>query len=77
MAAMRLYVIRVDIYEAATDYAFPIVRHEFIGRSPAEARRYHAAHMQSDAFLRQCEQKGLFNGAVKCRATKSEGWTES
>lgn len=42
---MRLYVIRVDITEAATRHAYTIVRHEFIGKTVAEARGYFASHM--------------------------------
>lgn len=71
----RLYAIQVDIYEAATAYAFPIVQHRFLGRSREEAARYHEAHRQSDSFLRECEDTELFKGQVRCRAVVSEGWT--
>lgn len=71
---MRLYQIRVAIYEAATNYAIPIVVHLFNGRTRAEAMSYHDAHLGSDAFLRDCEDKGCFAKSVPCRADYSEGW---
>lgn len=70
----RLYHVRVDIYEAASRYEFPILTHTFRGRSPKEAWGYHDAHRKSDSFLRQCEDKGLFGDNVKCRVQTSEGW---
>ena len=69
-----LYVVRVDILEAATGYRYPVVRHEFMGRSPQEAHGYHEAHRDSDEFLRQCEDRGAFRGSVRCRARMTEGW---
>ncbi len=71
---MRLYVVRVDITEAATGYAYPVVRHEFYGRSPEEAWGYHDAHKGADQFLTGCEDSGSFRGSVKCRAKITEGW---
>jgi hypothetical protein len=71
---MRLYVVRVEIREAATGYRYPIVIHEFQGKNPDEAWGYHDAHVQSDAFLRGCEQKQFFAGNVRCRADYNEGW---
>jgi hypothetical protein len=73
---MRLYVIRVDIREAATGYAYPIVTHEFKGRTREEAWGYHDAHRQADAFLRECEDKRLFRGNVQCVAELIEGWQD-
>lgn len=71
----RLYVIRVDIAEAATGYAYPVVRHEFIGRTRAEARRYLRSHLNADAFLRGCVERGSFaRGKVRCAASLTEGW---
>lgn len=78
---MRLFQIRVDIYEAATNYAYPIVTHVFTGKTEKEARAYHDAHRRADAFLRQCEDKGVFGGVgtnsrggVRCRAQLSQRW---
>jgi len=71
---MRLYIIRVDIYEEASDYAYPIVTHLFQGRTREEAKGYHEAHRRSDSFLRQCEDRGMFQGGVRCRARTSQGW---
>ena len=73
---MRLYQIRVDIYESATWYRYPVVTHLFHGVNRYEARRYHESHRKADEFLRQCEDKGVFRGEVHCRAVKSEGWIE-
>jgi hypothetical protein len=71
---MRLYSIRVDIYEEASGYVYPIVTHLFTGRTPEEARGYHRAHRQSDAFLRQCEDRGVFQDQVRCQTRVTEGW---
>ena len=73
---MRLYRIQIDIFEAATGYAYPIVTHVFQGRTSKEAEGYHEAHRRSDAFLKDCEDKQLFAGNVRCRAVRREGWTE-
>jgi len=57
-----MYVIRIDIYEAKS---YPIVRHEFRGKSQAEATRYFNAHMNTDSFLRECVKTGFY-GNMKC-----------
>ena len=52
------YKLVVDIYEpegAGTDY--PILRHEFFGRTEKEAEGYFRAHLATDTFLRGCVQK--------------------
>lgn len=72
--ARRLYVVRVDVYEAGSQYAFPVVTHLFNGRNRKEAWHYHESHRKSDAFLRQCEDKGTFGSDVKCRIHVTEGW---
>lgn len=71
---MRLYAIQVDIYEPSSGDAYPIVQHRFLGRDRNEAAGYHESHRKSDAFLRQCEDKGLFADRVRCRAVITEGW---
>lgn len=68
---MALYYVQVDIYEPSRD--FPVVQHRFNGRTREEARGYHEAHRKSDSFLRQCEDKGVFDGRVMCRAIVREG----
>lgn len=73
----RLYVVRVEIREEASRYAYPIVVHLFCGRTRKEARGYHAAHKKADAFLRACEGRGRFGGGVRCRARITEGWRGS
>lgn len=72
--ARRLYQVRVDIYESATRYEYPVVTHLFHGRTKEEAWKIHASHRESDSFLRECEDKGVFKGRVHCRAQISEGW---
>lgn len=71
---MTLYQIRIDIFEAATRYAYPVVTHIFKGKTKEEAEHYHEAHRRADAFLRACEDRGVFGGKVKCRAKRREGW---
>jgi hypothetical protein len=71
-----MYVIQVDIYERATHFAYPIVQHRFIGKTPPEAAGYHQAHKKSDRFLRECEDKGMFEGSVSCHAVITEGWQQ-
>lgn len=73
---MNLYQIRVAIYEVATNYEIPIVVHLFNGRTPDEAAAYHDAHRKSDRFLRECEDTSVFDNAVACRASVSEGWVK-
>lgn len=70
---MRLYVIRVDITEAATNHRYPIVRHEFSGRTHEEAIGYLRSHMRSDRFLRDCIESEKFD-RVQCRATVNSFW---
>ena len=68
----RLYQIRIDVFESA-DY--PVVTHLFTGKTKKEAWRYHESHRKSDAFLRQCEDKGRFGKDVRCEARiTKEGW---
>ena len=73
MASKPLYRIRVDITEAATDHAYPVVTHLFHGRTPREALRYFAAHCKTDAFLRGCVERGRWS-TVRCRARVSASW---
>lgn len=70
----RLYVVTVEIFEAATSYAYAVVSHSFAGRTKKEAWRYHDSHLKSDRFLRDCEMNGKF-GDVKCRSVVTyDGW---
>lgn len=58
----------VDIYEpkgAGTDY--PILRHEFYGKTKAEAEGYFRAHLGTDSFLRGCTQKRHYK-SIECFA---------
>lgn len=60
-----LVALVVDIYESGADY--PIVRHEFIGKTRQEAEGYFKAHQKTDAFLAGC-LAGHFKD-IRCRAT--------
>lgn len=73
---MKLYQIRVDIYEAATAYRYPVVTHLFHGRTKDEAQRYHRSHLKSDAFLRACEAGRAYRG-VRCVADTRARWVRS
>ena len=60
----------VDTYEAT--HTYPIVTHRFSGDTRREALRYYQAHLQTDAFLRACVQRGRFGtgaNAFPCRTT--------
>ena len=60
-----LVALVVDIYEQGND-EYPVVRHEFIGRTPEEAKGYFHAHTETDVFLAGC-LKGHFKDFA-CRA---------
>jgi len=62
----RGFILRIDIYESKP---YPVVRHEFRGRTVAEVRRYALAHAKSDKFFLDCLVFGRF-GNVKCRAVR-------
>lgn len=72
---MKLYQVRVDIFEPATP-GFPIVTHLFTGKSREQAWHFHEAHRKSDVFMRECEDKHLYAGSVECQAMVSEGWVQ-
>jgi hypothetical protein len=58
----------VDIYEpegAGLDY--PILRHEFYGKTREEAWGYYQAHLGTDEFLRDCVTARRWQ-SVKCQA---------
>jgi nitrate reductase alpha subunit len=48
---------------------FPVVRHEFLGRTAEQAESIYRAHLQYDAFLRSCVG-GDFHG-MRCRNVTS------
>jgi hypothetical protein len=45
----------------------PIVMHTFYGDTYHEVEAVYAAHQSSDRFLRDCNEKGCFEGKVPCR----------
>lgn len=62
---LKAYVL--DIYERSVGPEYPVVQHEFYGRSRAEARGYLQAHMTTDKFMSDCMLKGRW-GDVLCRS---------
>lgn len=62
---MQLHVVVVDVFEAATRFRYPVVRHAFYGRSREEADGYFRAHLETDSFLRDCLENKRWNG-VSC-----------
>lgn len=67
MKSPRIKLV-VDIYEpegAGNDY--PILRHEFYGKTKDEAEGYYDAHLQTDEFLRGCVQRSAWR-KVRCYA---------
>lgn len=60
------YVLQIDIYEKKP---YPIVRHEFRGRTIQEVRQYAVAHAKNDRFLLECLVSGRFDN-LKCRAVR-------
>jgi hypothetical protein len=51
--------VQVDIFE---DTMYPVVRHQFFGKTMREARAYYTAHMGTDSFLRDTVKTGYFKG---------------
>lgn len=72
---MKLYWVKVNIYEEATGYKYPVVSHVFYGKTRKEAWNYHESHRKSDSFLKQCEDLGAFQKRLKCRVVITEGKT--
>jgi hypothetical protein len=70
-----LWVLVHQIFEQATNYAYPVVEHRFVGKTKAEAQGYHDAHLGTDSFLRGCEQRGRWQD-VTCRVELSWWWMD-
>lgn len=65
-----IHTLIVKTYEPSR--RFPILEHRFSGRTKEEAFGYYQSHLKSDAFLRACEERGVFHagrGDVQCRNT--------
>lgn len=67
-----IYCVRVAIFENEN---YPVVVHEFYGKTPEEAHHYHEAHRKTDSFLRSCEDSEHWRD-VACRAYLTEGWVK-
>lgn len=71
---MRLFKIVADTYEAKP---YPVLTHEFRGRTRKEAEGYFKAHLTTDRFLRACTEDGRFMD-FKCRTVvRFRGWVEA
>jgi len=46
----------------------PVVTHLFYGDTVEEAEHVYDAHRKSDAFLRQCDDCGIFDNRVGCHS---------
>jgi len=55
----RYPYIQVDIFE---NTLYPVVRHQFFGKTMHEAKSYYQAHMGTDSFLREAIKTGYFKG---------------
>lgn len=66
---MRLHVLVVDIYEPTVGFDYPVVRHEFVGKTREEARGYYNAHLGTCTFFSACIQTGDFDG-LRCQAVE-------
>lgn len=65
---MVVVALVVETFEEETPQ-FPVVRHEFLGRTPEEAEATYRAHLQFDQFLASCVG-GNFHG-MPCRNVTS------
>lgn len=70
---MRLWVLVVDTYEHDGGNKFPIVTHQFRGKTKSEALGYYQAHLKTDEFLRGCVEKRRWR-SVNCNADAY--WTQ-
>lgn len=63
--------IQVDIFE---NTLYPVVRHQFFGKTMHEAKSYLTAHMSTDSFLRDAVKTGYFkNMKVQVRFEEVDG----
>jgi len=60
----QLWVLVHSIYEQDVGDDYPVVRHSFYGKTPAEALHYYESHLKTDSFLRGCQTKGRWNQVV-------------
>lgn len=69
---MTLYALTQDIFEPGVGDAYPVVRHIFYGKTEKEARGYYDAHLTTDAFMRDCTEKGQWE-QVQCKTIEAKG----
>lgn len=63
--------VQVDIFE---DTLYPVVRHQFFGKTMHEAKAYLQAHMGTDSFLREAVRTGYYkNMRVQVKITEIDG----
>jgi len=59
-----LYEFRVNIFDPQRGEEYPLVQHNFFGRTPKEAHQRFDAHVAVDNFLRAAVEKGMWRGMV-------------
>ena len=59
-----MYALIHDTFEATQKS--PVVRHVFVGDTKKKAKGFFRAHMKTDSFMRQCTNKGNFDGKFAC-----------
>jgi hypothetical protein len=72
---MRLYQIDAATYEESTP-GYPVVVHQFIGRTLEEATGYLKAHFKSDRFFSDCTKKGRFANFRCGTRIEFSGWVD-
>lgn len=55
----RYPYVQIDIFE---NTLYPVVRHQFFGKTLSEARHYLQSHMETDSFMRDAVNTGYFKG---------------
>lgn len=63
--------VQVDIFE---NTLYPVVRHQFFGKTMHEAKSYFQAHMGTDSFLRDAVRTGYYKDMkVQVKVTELNG----
>ncbi len=59
-----MYILKISIYEEATNYKYPVVEHRFTGKTQEEALGYFKAHLKTDSFLSDIYYTGKWNNVI-------------
>ena len=70
--SMKQYpYVQVDIFE---NTLYPVVRHQFFGKTMHEAKSYFQAHMGTDVFMRSAVKTGYYKDMkVQVKVTEVDG----